>query len=60
MHMKKSILEAAVLIIGAIVLCLLALLYYFTETNIPSAVYLVSWVGCIYAVRAGTERIARS
>lgn len=60
MYMKKSILEAAVLIIGAIVLCILAVLYCFTEVNIPSAVYLVSWVGCLYAMLAGTERIARS
>lgn len=60
MYMKKSILEAAVLIIGAIVLCILAVLYCFTEVNIPSAVYLVSWVGCLYAMLAGTEWIARS
>ena len=35
-------------------------LYCFTEADIPSAVYLVSWVGCLYAMLTGTERIARS
>ncbi len=60
MYIKKSILEAAVFIIGAVVLCILAVLYCFTEVDIPSAVYLVSWVGCLYAMLTGTERIARS
>lgn len=59
MYIRKSILEAAVLTVGIIVLIALAVLYCFTETNIPSAVYLISWLVCLYAMLAGTSEIAR-
>ena len=59
MYIRKSILKAAVLTLGIIILTVLAVLYCFTETNIPSSVYLISWLVCLHAMLAGTSGIAR-
>lgn len=59
MYIKKSVLKAAVLTAGSIILILLAVLYCFTETNISSTVYLISWLACLYAMLAGTAEIDR-
>ena len=49
----------AVLTVGSIILAALAALYCFTETNIPSAVYLISWLVCLYAMLTGMSEIDR-
>ena len=59
MYIRKSILKAAVLAVGSIILAALALLYCFTEADIPSAVYLISWLACLYAVFSGMAEIDR-
>ncbi|HJD45202.1 MAG TPA: hypothetical protein H9909_00020 [Candidatus Mediterraneibacter norfolkensis] len=59
MYIRKSVLKAAVLTVGSIILAALAALYCFTETNIPSAVYLISWLVCLYAMLTGMSEIDR-
>ncbi|HIZ75731.1 MAG TPA: hypothetical protein H9723_10920 [Candidatus Mediterraneibacter stercoravium] len=60
MYIRKAIIGAAVLMAGIIILGGLTVLYCFTETNIPTQVYLISWMMCLYVMLACSRRISES
>ncbi len=47
---KKSIMSGAVIVFGTAVLLILAVLYCFTEVQVPGYVYIFGWTGSILAV----------
>ena len=47
---KKSIMSGAVIVFGTAVLLILAVLYCFTEVQVPVYVYIFGWTGSILAV----------
>ena len=50
MYIKKSTLSRIVMLAGAFILAVLAILYCFTEINIPGIVYIFAWIGSIIVV----------
>lgn len=50
MYIKKSVISGIIIMTGICVLAALTILYCFTEVQIPRAVYMAIWVGCIAAV----------
>lgn len=59
MYIKKSIISGIVITLGVIVLTALAVLYCFTEIQIPGGVYIIAWIGCILAIVDIVDRIER-
>lgn len=59
MYIKKSLLAGLVAAAGMAVLSLLMVLFCFTEIQIPSAVYVAAWVGCLLAMLRSASRIYR-
>lgn len=60
MYIKKSILNTAVVFLGAVILTVLALLFCFTEINIPAGGYFAAWALCLGAMSACVSGISRS
>ena len=50
MSLRKSLLSAAAMGIGAAVLLIMAVLYCFSEIQVPGYVYIFGWVGSILAI----------
>lgn len=50
MSLRKSLLSAAAMGIGAAVLLIMAVLYCFTEIQVPGYVYILGWVGSILGI----------
>lgn len=50
MSLRKSLLSGAVMGIGAAVLSIMAVLYCFTEVQVPGYVYIFGWIGSILAI----------
>ncbi len=59
MYIKKSVLSAVIVIIGAAVLLAAAFLFSFTELEIPSGVYASVWFGGLYAVLRAVSGLYR-
>lgn len=57
MYIKKSVISGIVMVLGAVVLAILAVLYCFTEVQIPGYVYIIAWIGSILAVVDIVDRI---
>lgn len=47
-------------ILGTAVLVVLCVLFCFTQTEIPTAVYAAGWFGCLGAMLAVVSKISRS
>ncbi|HJD01526.1 MAG TPA: hypothetical protein H9750_02850 [Candidatus Mediterraneibacter excrementavium] len=45
---------------GAAFLSVLCILYCFTQTEVPTAVYAAGWFGCLGAMLAAAGKIGRS
>ena len=50
MSLRKSLLSAAAMGIGAAVLLIMAVLYCFSEIQVPGYVYIFGWVGSILPI----------
>ena len=50
MSLRKSLLSAAAMGIGAAVLLIMAVLYCFSEIQVPGYGYIFGWVGSILAI----------
>lgn len=59
MYIRKSVISRTVMFLGACVLLILAFLYCFTEIEIPGAVYMLVWSGCILTVVEMVGKIER-
>lgn len=60
MYIRKSVLYMLTGVVGTAVLSVLCVLFCFTQTGVPSAVYAAGWFGCLGAMLAATGRISRS
>ena len=52
MYIRKSVLCVITGILGVSVLAVLCVLFCFTQTNVPTAVYAAGWFGCLGAMMA--------
>lgn len=59
MHIKKSIISGFVLALGGILLAGMAILFCFTEIEIPNTVYIVSWTSCVFVIERIICKIER-
>ena len=59
MYVKKSIVSGIITFLGIIVLCILSILYCFTELNIPEVFYFLAWGLCISFMVGSVSRIER-
>ena len=59
MYIRKSVLCVLTGILGVSVLAVLCVLFCFTQTNVPTAVYAAGWFGCLGAMMAAAGRISR-
>ncbi len=60
MSLRKSLLSGAVMGIGAAVLLIMAVLYCFTEVQVPGYVYIFGWIGSILAIVDIVGKIERA
>lgn len=60
MYIRKSVLYALTAVLGAAFLSVLCILYCFTQTEVPTAVYAAGWFGCLGAMLAAAGKIGRS
>lgn len=60
MYIRKSVLYLLTGVLGTAVLAVLCVLFCFTQTEVPSAVYAAGWFGCLGAMLAAADRISRS
>lgn len=59
MYIKKSIISGFVMTLGGIILAVLAILFCFTEIQLPGAACISIWIVCIWAVRTIMHKIER-
>ena len=57
MYIRKEILSAIILSAGIIILTALAVLYCFTEVQIPSWCYGAGWFGCLFGMVSCEKKI---
>lgn len=59
MYIKRSVLAMLTAFTGVVVLLVLTVLFCFTQTQIPTAVYAAGWFGCLGAMLAVVTKIYR-
>lgn len=59
MYIRKGVLGAVTAIAGFAILAVLAVMFSFTQTDIPAAVYAAAWFGCLWGMAAAFNRIFR-
>lgn len=57
MYIKKSWISGAVITVGILVLSAVALLYSFTNIDIPGVVYIFIWLGGITGMKGIVSKI---
>ena len=59
MYIKRSVLAMLTAFTGVAVLLVLTVLFCFTQTQIPTAVYAAGWFGCLGAMLVVVTKIYR-
>ncbi|HIZ81117.1 MAG TPA: hypothetical protein H9722_03375 [Candidatus Mediterraneibacter pullistercoris] len=59
MYIRKSVLSAFTALAGVVVLSVLAVLFCFAQTEVPTIVYAAAWFGCLGAMLALVTKIYR-